>query len=238
MSERMGPANHPPATPATLTLPEPGDIHLWRADLDAIEPDLACLNDEERARAARFRTAELTHRFAAGRTRLRQVLARYLGCTPAKVKFSYNPFGRPELAHAPPGSNLDFNLSHTENHFLLAVARGRVGVDIELSTRETDLTGLARQVMSPDELRTFEALPDPERTAAFFALWTAKEAIIKVLGTGFSRDARTLQIGWTEPLSLTDAGRTYRVRRVDYAPGVPAAVALEGVVENIRETQS
>jgi 4'-phosphopantetheinyl transferase len=227
----MGPANHQSRATATSgashPLPAPGEVRLWRLDLDLAEADRAALSDDERARADRLRTPELAHRFVAGRAFLRRTLAAHLGCTPEAVRFSYNAFGRPGLDGAP----FDFNLSHSGPLALLAVAIGTVGVDVEHPDPDADLLDIGRQVMSPQELAAFEALPALEREGAFYALWTAKEAVIKALGTGFSRDARSLHTGWTTPLTpiltLADGGRTYHVQAIPLPGGAPAAVALD-----------
>jgi 4'-phosphopantetheinyl transferase len=223
----MQPANHQSRATATsgapLPLPAPGEIRLWRLDLDLAEADRAALSADELARAAKLRTPELTHRFIAGRAFLRRALAAYLGCPPQAVRFTYNAFGRPGLDGPP----FDFNLSHSGPLALLAVAQGRVGVDVEHRAPDADLLEIGRQVMSPQELAAFKALPALEREGAFYALWTAKEAVIKALGTGFSRDARSLHTGWTPPLSLADGGRTYHVQALPLPGGPPAAVALD-----------
>lgn len=222
----MPPANHHAATAATLdgvlALPASGEIHLWRADLDRDDADPACLNDDERARAARFRTTELTRRFTAGRVFLRQTLALYLDCTPEALIFTYGPFGKPGLERAP----FEFNLSHSQNLAVLAVARETVGVDIEHPDPDADLLGMARQVMSPEELQAFEALPAPDQPPAFYALWTAKEALIKALGTGFSRDARTLHVGWGDRLEVSDGWRAFQLQALGLS--TPAAIAMAG----------
>jgi 4'-phosphopantetheinyl transferase len=227
----MEPANHQSRVAATSAtphpLPAPGEIYLWRVDLDQAAADPASLSPDERARAAKLRTPELAHRFVAGRAFLRRTLAAYLGCAPEAVGFTYNPYGRPGLTDAP----FDFNLSHSGATALLAVAQGTVGVDVEHPDPDAELVEIGRQVMSPAELAAFEALPAARREAAFYALWTAKEAVIKALGTGFSRDARTLHTGWAPPLSLSDAGRTFHVRAIPLPGGVPAAVALDRPIE-------
>ncbi len=229
----MTPANHQSRSSATLgakpPLPAPGEIHLWRLDLDLAEADPASLSEAERARAAKLRTPELAHRFVAGRAFLRRTLAAYLDCAPEAVRFAYNPYGRPGLAAAP----FDFNLSHSGALALLAVAQGTVGVDVEHPDPDADLREIGRQVMSPAELAAFEALAASEREPAFYALWTAKEAVIKALGTGFSRDARTLHIGWRAPLALIDGAQSFEVRPLSLPGGVPAAVALDRPIARI-----
>jgi 4'-phosphopantetheinyl transferase len=232
----MEPANHQSRVAATSAtpyplhpLPAPGEIHLWALDLDQAAADPASLSLDERARAAKLRTPELAHRFVAGRAFLRRTLAAYLGCAPEAVGFAYNPYGRPGLDGAP----FDFNLSHSGATALLGVAQGTVGVDVEHPDPEADLLEIGRQVMSPAELAAFEALSATGRETAFYALWTAKEAVIKALGTGFSRDARTLHTGWEPPLVLSDNGRSFHVQAIPLPGGVPAAVALNRPIARI-----
>ncbi len=89
------------------------------------------------------------------------------------------PHGKPYRKSGPA-----FNLSHSGNKVVLAVSDSTdpfdpVGVDIE-----TIRTGWERAV---DRVFTAEEIDwandDPER---FAMLWTAKEAAVKAIGTGFS----------------------------------------------------
>ncbi len=73
-----------------------------------------------------------THRarWVAARWALRSVLARYLGGDPAAIELSLGERGKPHLAD--PGATLRFNLSHSGELALIAVAEGReVGVDVQ-----------------------------------------------------------------------------------------------------------
>ena len=220
---------HLPASAATLPLPSAGEVHLWRADLDATAVDPACLDADEAARAARFLHPAHGHRFAASRTVLKGALARYLGGAAAEVRFAYTDLGRPSVA----GAAFDFNLSHTETDFVLAVALERIGVDIERRARQADLDGLARQVMTADEQARFAALPPERKRAAFYDLWTAKEAVMKALGTGFSRDPRTLAVDWRERPVWQEGGLRLELRRFDAAPGLAGALAMAGKVRKV-----
>ncbi len=209
-------------TTLPLTVPGPGEVHLWRADLDASEADPACLDEAEAARAGRLRAPELARRFVASRTQLKRTLARYVGGAPHELRLSLSDLGRPHLADA----GFDFNLSHSGADFVLAVARARVGVDVERALPDSELADMARQVMSGAELARFEALAKGKRTSAFYALWTAKEAVIKAVGSGPSRDPRSFDIGWDAPLAYREAGTAYAIARFEAGPGLAAAVAL------------
>lgn len=85
-------------------------------------------------------------------------------------------FGRPGA----PG--VEFNLSHTDGIVVLAVAAERVGVDVE-RIKQVDLNDYAT-ALTDRERERIASSPDP--AAAFFALWTAKEAAVKADGRGMS----------------------------------------------------
>ncbi len=94
----------------------------------------------------------------------------------------------PDSVPAQQEPRLTFNVSHSRDHALFALARGReVGVDLE-SIRERNSDGVADRFFTPDESAALRALDDEsERRRAFFSLWSAKEAFIKATGLGLSQ---------------------------------------------------
>lgn len=83
--------------------------------------------------------------------------------------------GKPYFPHYP---HLHFNLSHSEDFLLCALSDQPVGVDIEVIRPRR--TGLPRYCFTPMEFARFEALGGD--WAAFYTLWTLKEAWCKCLG--------------------------------------------------------
>lgn len=157
-------------------------VQLWLADLDVDGPT-PWLSPDEEARRDRFVFPLHRRRFARGRSLLRGVLGEALGIDAARVAFSYNPQGRPEVA------GLHFNVSHTENQLLIALGPAPLGVDIEASRRLDDQRGVARTAFSPAELAAWDGTP-----GAFYRLWTRKEALMKAHGLGFVMDSRSFTL--------------------------------------------
>jgi 4'-phosphopantetheinyl transferase len=156
----FGLGDDPPVSwrPAPSAVPDPaGEVHVWRAWLDRGErPDEAGLPAEERARAAAIQIAARRRRWVAARWALRVVLSRYAGVEPAELRIESGERGKPSLSGGP---NLRFNLSHSGELALIAVAGGReVGVDVE-------------------RIR-------PDRPAEYLRDWTRREAAAKCAGTG------------------------------------------------------
>lgn len=161
------------------------ELHIWSASLNCSEEQLAVaqsmLSEQELARGARFVTAELRQRFCLSLALLRLTLAQYLDCEANEVGFYRGEHGKPYLEN----SNLQFNLSHSNDRMLLAVAHDiEVGIDIENMKRELEINELAARFFSSSEVNALSALPQAEQNSGFYRLWTRKEAYIKAIGQG------------------------------------------------------
>jgi 4'-phosphopantetheinyl transferase len=221
-------------------MPRPGDVIAILADL-AVAPDrlrrlTSSFTARERERAASFAMDEWRNRWSAARGTLREVLGRALGIAPEAVALRYRPRGKPELdpACAPLAGELRFNLSHSGERALIALARLEVGADVEhFKRRRTD--DIARRFFAAGEQRRLFALPAEERERAFFRLWTCKEAFLKVTGEGLSRSTRSYEVEmrldgarllWAT--GLPDAASRYSVYPLDPGTGYAAALFAEG----------
>ena len=93
------------------------------------------------------------------------------------------PSGKPYLKDHP---NLFFNLSHTDNLILIAIANSPVGVDVEKNERNADKEAIIKHFFSDREQHSFFSQPENQRQLAFVKGWTRKEAILKATGEGLS----------------------------------------------------
>jgi 4'-phosphopantetheinyl transferase len=193
------------------------DVRVAVGRLDLPQPRLAALAATlcagERGRVETM-APELARRFVAARGALRELLGSLLGIAPADVEIRYGAHGKPEL-----GGELRFNLAHSGELVLIAVALGRdVGVDVELVRRLSDRDTLARAVLDADEEQALTGLPEAERDAALLAAWTRKEALLKAIGEGVGQDPRAV--------IRRDAAR-FTIRALAPAPGYVGALAVE-----------
>lgn len=184
-----------------ISVPEPGHVHIWHLDLDAVPEALArwrrTLSKAECARADRFYREEHQNRFIAGRGQLRALLGHYVALPPGELSFVYNAEGKPRLSEALNPQGLTFNLSHSGAYGVCAVARDRaVGVDIEYCRPNRDIVPIARRFFSPLEVSELLSLPEERQTAGFYQCWTSKEALIKAWGIGLKAplDAFTVRV--------------------------------------------
>ncbi|MFC8669862.1 4'-phosphopantetheinyl transferase family protein [Streptomyces sp. NPDC057199] len=225
------------------TLLDTGAVHIWHGrSPDLLDPgDAALLSDEELV-VVRRRSRDVGTRYAGAHAALRRILARYLGTPPQAIEFGRMPcprcehpeHGRPRVISLDTG--LDFNLSRSGPHWILAVtAEGQIGVDLE-DARSLDIDGSSELVMSDSELRHLRGRPTrAARTAVFFRCWTRKEAVVKASGVGIVADLRAVDVRprsegpvlvrHEEPTGPSD----WLVQDLPAAPHLFAALAREAV---------
>ncbi|MCF6281884.1 MAG: 4'-phosphopantetheinyl transferase superfamily protein [Candidatus Polarisedimenticolaceae bacterium] len=171
---------------------ESGVIDIWLCQAEPVKGSAdyfhSILSDEERSRAERFKFALHRERFIISHGFQRSVLARYLNITPSHIQYQKGDKGKPSLLESDYDSQaLTFNLSHTEDLTLLAITCGReVGIDIEHMKRKTDWLSIGQRFFTKPEQQALFSLDEEDQKAAFFQLWTRKEAYMKVLGCGLS----------------------------------------------------
>lgn len=163
------------------------EVDLWLASLDcprALSRAMTtALSADEAER--RFDFDSDRAQFTIARAILRDLLSRYLGCTAAKIVFAYGSSGKPRLGGINSTAGLQFNLSHSADTALYAIARGReLGVDIESICPEMPWGRLAKSFFCPSEVAKLHEWPAHRRAIGFFTCWTRKEAYIKARGDG------------------------------------------------------
>jgi len=169
----------------------PGEVHVWRLDLNVPETQVSELNrtldDDEQARSARLAFKADRSYFIAAHGLVRHVLSCYLGLMPDAVRYDRAPRGKPRIRTGPRDTHLPlrFNVSSSDDTALLAVSLDReVGVDIEVIRGERDCMGIAERFFSPWETAALRRLGNQERIPAFYRCWARKEAYVKATGDG------------------------------------------------------
>ena len=156
---------------------------------------LACLDGEERSRWQRFLSPVAQRRFVLCRAALRAVLCREVGCPNESLVFEAAKHGKPFALVDGRSASISFNVSHSGNHGLIAVApRGRLGVDVEERAPRRNLDNLIEGVFSPQEKAELESLEGSQQLHMFFRFWTIKEALVKAHGKGLSMKVAELEI--------------------------------------------
>ena len=165
--------------------------HVWCADLDLstarVEQLHQLLSPDESERACRFHFERHRRRYIVGRGLLRCILSKYLDTDPRSIEFEYAPRGKPSLKHQPSHGKLFFNLSHSHELVLYAIApRPLIGVDLEYIRSMSRIDDMARRYFFPSEYAKIKAMKANEKSRTFFNYWTCKEAYLKSTGAGLA----------------------------------------------------
>ncbi|MES2475357.1 MAG: 4'-phosphopantetheinyl transferase superfamily protein [Verrucomicrobiota bacterium] len=221
---------------------KPGEVivHLIRPRAISDHVARTGVTADELERARRFRFPADAARWLAFRSQLRSLLAEETGTAPLALPILLSSHGKPLLA--PPFDALHFNLSHGDDLGLLAISRdGPVGIDLEPFARASGLLGCEASFCHPLEIAALPASPE-QRARQLLKIWTAKEAVLKSLGTGLIHPPETLRIafdatGWTAiPDTSLPALETQRLRPLDELTelGFCAAISTSAAVTSLR----
>ncbi|MGF6272785.1 4'-phosphopantetheinyl transferase [Massilia sp. UYP11] len=162
-----------------------GQVLLWAVDADAVAPEAlerhaAWLGASERARCARFVRPERRRQFIIGRALLRRALGSLLGTEPAAICLEERPGLAPALS---PQADVDFSISHSGRWVACAAGAGvglGLGLDIERIDAARDVMALAEQAFSAHDVAVLRASEPASRRVAFYRMWCAHEARIKL----------------------------------------------------------
>jgi 4'-phosphopantetheinyl transferase len=124
------------------------------------------------------------------RAMLRKCLGIKLNIDPAGIQFVYNENGKPGLKD----QSLHFNVSHTASSFLIGIAQGSIGVDLEFIPEQIDSV-TADFVLNEREKGYCQ---EGKNLQAFAEIWTLKEALLKATGLGLVDDLPSIDV---DPLS-------------------------------------
>ncbi len=224
-----------------VNVPDIGNgVHLWSASLDLPADQVAqlrsLLSAEECDRMKRYRFERDRRRFLVRRGVLRVLLGQYLNIAPGDVSLLTQEHGKPVLAQG----DFAFNLSHSDELAVFALARHKIGVDVERVRPIVRFLRIA-QAFTDREQEFIASQLEAEQLRAFFACWTCKEACLKALGVGLGMSLQSFDVTEallasqaTIPMRLTDGTRRdLRLIVVTGWPDYALAVATEAPCDGV-----
>ena len=146
-----------------------------------VEKSLAAVSKQRRQEALRYKQIHDRKQSLAVYLLLCEALEKEYGIT-EQPEFCYGAQGKPFLANHP---DIHFNFSHCCRAVLCAVDKIPVGCDIESVPDHLDIE-LCHYCFNHEETNSILLSPNP--TIAFTALWTRKEAFLKLTGDGLTND--------------------------------------------------
>lgn len=146
------------------------------------------MNADKRQRVDRYHMIDDKKRTVSGEMLARQAIAEWCNVQPESIRFAVDEQGKPYAVEL----CVEFNISHSGDMVVCAVADKPVGIDIE-QIRPINLT-ITKRICTDKELHylfghtptdaDFVYTEDVNILTRFFELWTAKEASGKCIGAG------------------------------------------------------
>ena len=171
--------------------------HMHLGTDEAVREMLPLVSEQRRQQALRY--SHTFGRFCCLKSYLmllELLSAVYPELDTSKPEFGYTAQGKPFLLARP---DIHFSISHTKNAILVAISDAPIGVDIE-AFRSPSAALIARTMNATEQAAiaasaaaTLEPPATPE--ALFSAIWTRKEAVLKLRGTGIEGDLREVLSG-------------------------------------------
>jgi 4'-phosphopantetheinyl transferase len=159
-----------------------GGVHIWRINisknLQLLNGLTQLLNPAELLRAGKYKQQKDNQRFIVSRAAQRIILGRYLQTPAIALEFILGDNKKPYLV-SNSGEVLHYNLSHSGNWIVLAVAQSAVGADVEFVDPAFPFQDILEDNFSAEEGDYIGT-----STERFFTLWTRKEATLKATGQG------------------------------------------------------
>jgi len=149
------------------------------------QSDLALLTEAEVSRGLKL-TGSNQLTYFASHVALWQLLALMTGTFPEKPQITVSQEGKPMLQ----SHGLHFNMSRTDQSFLIGLAPVEIGVDVE-ETHVENMDLVMEHAFSHSEQGYCRQTDDPK---AFTKVWTLKEAYVKALGTGLPDNLKNLNV--------------------------------------------
>jgi 4'-phosphopantetheinyl transferase len=223
----------------------PGQVHVYYALIDRppeeIEAFGRLLSQEELARAKRFKNSINRQRYLVRQGILRELLAGYLDCDPARIEIHRDANGKPSPASRMNPDLLQFSDSHSENMAAFAFGlQNRLGVDIEKIRELTEMLDIVKGQFASRENQAVLNCPEDRRLDLFYRFWTRKEAVLKAQGEGLLMPLDSVDVsegGEGQPFKVTvlkeKKAEVFWVRDIQAPLGFAAAIASDRALGEI-----
>lgn len=106
------------------------------------------------------------------------LLKQYLGIE-RDDQLTYNAYNKPSLV----SKTKYYNISHSSDYVVLAIADCNVGIDVEKITKYYEPT--VKKIFSTKQNEQLLKISSEEKDEMFTQIWTEYEAMLKLKGTGF-----------------------------------------------------
>ena len=159
------------------------EIYLVKVESPLDETTFDCLlkdvRPEKKNRILKQKSKQNADNMLIGEALAKVLVKKHFDIDISRHIIACNKHGKPYLKDFP---HVHFNISHSGEYVVCVVSDKPVGVDIQKIVRYNP--DVAKKICDKKELMQIDASSDKE--SEFTKLWTQKEAVLKMLGTGIA----------------------------------------------------
>jgi 4'-phosphopantetheinyl transferase len=165
-------------------------IDIWRINisknLSKLNYFISLLNSSEITRGDKYYQTKDKNRFIISRGALRHVLSLYLNQPAVSITFNTDINKKPFVENQ---SDVQFNISHSGDWILIAIANTTIGADVEFINYNFQYIDVLEDNFSMDEIKQIK---ENNAIETFFKFWTRKESITKTTGKGLDENIKLI----------------------------------------------
>lgn len=157
-------------------------------DLHRLPPAETVLGERETAFYHTLKLPKRQTEWLGGRLALKRLLVKYQGCQLQEIEIlAPAGQGKPTVTMGGNPINIPFSITHSQGFAVAVIAPDAKYVGIDLEKIEHRISAWKEDFFHPGELT--------DNTDAFLTmLWTQKEALVKMLGTGLTVNSREVRV--------------------------------------------
>ncbi len=168
---------------------------------ETVQKMLTLVSEQRRQQAMQFK--HLFGQFACLKAYiiLKDILTNFFGFNEkGHIYFNYGKYGKPYIIDGP-----HFSISHCREAIAVAVSNTPIGIDIENVRHISE--ELIKKTMNNAEQKMIEE--SSNREEAFITIWTKKEAVLKMHGTGINDNIINALDGSAETKTISHKEKRY-----------------------------
>ena len=161
-----------------------------------------CVSEERKNKIKSFKFTEDSNRALIAALISRYAVIKETGLKNDELVFDKNDYGKPFLSNIT-NENTYFNLSHSGNYVVCLIDKNECGVDVEKQhERYIDIASSSFHEEDVKEIN--KCVNKEEKIKMFFKIWTIKEAYLKKLGVGLSKNMNSFYVRFNDNIQVID----------------------------------
>ena len=148
--------------------------------------DIKILNKQDKNRIKKLRVQNDKINFYITHSIVNIIFSEILNKNMNEIVWKEKKYHKPYIEN-PLG--ICFNISHTNGYAIVSIYKNEIGADVEKTDGNEDYINIAKTILSKSEMKLLN-----DNLIRFYYIWTAKEAYLKFIGSGFMVEPKKVNV--------------------------------------------